>query len=235
MVQPIYQGVTTVQAPTAVDATVPASWSGPCPQPFYFTVGVDRDRTLRDVGSEIDGCLEYIPAVPKQRVVLKEMVGYWAESAAFADYDTRISKLGLSGRSLQDQFTVACSLTHRRFWELMVARGIEVAVVFESDAIFRGPGGRAAASAAVREALRATEESDPDWELLNLGRCWDFCEMDVPLRRVPQLQASIVRSVSMGCTQAIAVTLQGAKKLLTLSLPHLTSVGTPLPAARPPS
>jgi hypothetical protein len=57
-----------------------------------------------------------------------------------------------------------------------------------------------------------------------LRRCWDLCELDVTIKEIPRLKATLQRSVSMGCTHAYAVTLVGAKKLLALSLPHLTSV-----------
>jgi len=211
-------------SPPAIATAPIEAWTGPCDKPFYFAVGVDQQQTMQDVSNEIGECIEYIPALLKERVVLSEMKGVWSEASAFSDYETRIAKLGLSGRSPQDAFTVACSQTHRRFWEMMVARDIPVAVVFEADAIFRGEAETVAAHAAVKEVIRATEEADPDWELINLGRCWDFCEVDVPLCHMPRLQANVVRSVSMGCTQAIAVTLTGAKKLLTLSLPHITSV-----------
>ena len=91
-------------------------------------------------------------------------------SAAFGNFEERTSKYGLSGRSPQDAFTVACSLTHRRFWEMMVARNIQVAVVLESDAVYAKLG-EGDAESAVREVLRSASAADPAWELVNLGRC----------------------------------------------------------------
>ena len=54
---------------------------------------------------------------------------------ALLPHGERVTELGLSGRAMQDAFTVACALSHRRFWEMMVARGISRAVIFESDAL----------------------------------------------------------------------------------------------------
>lgn len=202
------------------------TWKDPCASPFYFAAGLERQPTVATVEAFLpsSACVEYIPAYATSAVRVEELISAGlVEAAAFGETEGRMAKFGLSGRSQQDAFTVACAFTHRRFWEMMVARGIEKAVIFESDAVYVGDA--ASADRAVDEVLRAATATDPDWELINLGRCWDLCELDermAPLRL--HANASLVRSVSMGCTHAYAVTLTGAKKLLSLSLPHLTSV-----------
>jgi hypothetical protein len=64
----------------------------------------------------------------------------------------------------------------------------------------------------------------PTWELINLGRCWDFCKLEVTEAFVLQETGRLVRSPSPLCTNAYVVTTKGAKKIVSLITPHVLSI-----------
>ena len=204
------------------------TWTGPCGgrdgEPVLFSVGMAREPTLHSLNRSFpNACIEFIPAFLKEEVAVDEMAALGLTAPdVFHDVRLRVASHGLSGSTRQDAFTIACSLTHRRVWEMMVARGIPYAMVLESDAIFVGEG--VTAQQAMLQAVHQATETDPEWDLLNLGRCWDLCELDVTVAGGRLGSGRIVRSVSAGCTHAFVVSLAGAQKLLTHSLPHVTSI-----------
>ena len=54
-------------SPPAIATAPIEAWTGPCDKPFYFAVGVDQQQTMQDVSNEIGECIEYIPALLKER------------------------------------------------------------------------------------------------------------------------------------------------------------------------
>ena len=137
------------------------------------------------------------------------------EPKAFGNYATRMKHFGLTARAYQNRFTVACALTHRRAWELMVAQNRSIALIFEHDA-------RSMVSNAewsTHDAIANVSAVDSRWDILQLGRCWDFCSTTKNTTNT-----GIVTSVSPGCSHAYVLTREGASTLLRYSLPHITSV-----------
>jgi hypothetical protein len=168
-----------------------------------------------------------VDAFPAPRVRVEEMIDMGlAQKIAFdSDYSLRVKQLGLNGKTAQEAFTVACAMSHRRIWQLVSSRQIPVALVLESDQQFDRPGW---APPAVSAVIRAANEADPSWELINLGRCYDYCEADVVVGAVRfargEALGKLVRSLSPLCTHSYLVSLAGARKLLSVTLPHTTAV-----------
>ena len=199
-----------------------------CPKPFFFATGLNRSATLNAIRHNAlrssSACVEFIPAVNQHKVVINEMSSTGLlDRLALLPHGERVTELGLSGRAMQDAFTVACALSHRRFWEMMVARGISRAVIFESDALYDVTIGGRKPIQAIQSMIADADASDQTWDLINLGRGWGFCELDTELTSNSD-SPRLVRSPGQTCTHAYVVTLAGAKKLLTRSLPHFTSV-----------
>ena len=53
-------------------------------------------------------------------------MGIAAKKGFDPDYNERIRAMGLGGANMQNQFTIACLLTHRRVWQQMVASSVSV-------------------------------------------------------------------------------------------------------------
>lgn len=132
----------------------------------------------------------------------------------------RIKVLGLSARTPNSPFTVACLLTHRRAWTQILAANVDVGVVYEDDVVYNGEGD---AQTYVDGVVATLAGSDEEWDLINLGRCWDFCDQQQVVLPLSDSQ-DLVRSPAAGCTHAYAVSRAGAHKLLTWSLPYVTPV-----------
>ena len=136
------------------------------------------------------------------------------------------SMLGLSSRSVQDHFTIACALSHRRVHQLALTRSVQTALVLEMDASVDGRDITQSLEDGI-VASRIVANETKKWELINLGRCWDFCPMDQTIRTNFFLHGAwrrLVQSPSPLCSHAYLVTLLGAKKLLSLSMPHVFSI-----------
>lgn len=82
--------------------------------------------------------VEPIPAFVKGQVVIQELLelGIAAKKGFDPDYNERIHSMGLGGANQQNQFTIACLLTHRRVWQQMVANSVPMALVLEADQFF---------------------------------------------------------------------------------------------------
>uniref|UniRef100_A0A7S3WD19 Uncharacterized protein n=1 Tax=Strombidinopsis acuminata TaxID=141414 RepID=A0A7S3WD19_9SPIT len=111
----------------------------------------------------------------------------------------------------------------------MLEYNISVALIVEDSfklALGDSLGGKdvetSAPVATVRSALHALHRSDPEWEHLNLGICEDPCYPSTASTTsvtVPNTGQSIITSTRSLCTHAYALTAQGARKLLSFSLP----------------
>jgi hypothetical protein len=222
-------------------ANVPPS----CIDFSVFVIGMDEAET-RAQQKEVFKypCSYFVPAFSKK--VIAKNLGAFLYSGIVAEdtyhtmsfdksmnqsdgevYQASVDAVGLSGRALQDEFTIACGLSHRRAQELMLAMNVKIALILESDSVFDtsiygflGMGSVAASHALADNATLLT----PTWELINLGRCWDFCPLDVPQASVLNSTGSLVRSPSTLCTNALLVTKKGAKKFLSLTTPHVLSI-----------
>jgi len=160
--------------------------------------------------------VEFIPAVESWEINLKQWThNRVVEPHAVGRYVTRMKHFGLTGRAYQSIFTIACMLTHRRTWELIVAENISISLIFEHDARAMVP----TTTLNVQDTIASVNMVDSQWDILNLGRCWDFCSTTKQTN-----QTNIVTSASPGCSHAYVITLKGAKQLLRYSLPHITSV-----------
>ena len=124
----------------------------------------------------------------------------------------------MNGRTGSSPFTVACALTHRRAWERIVTDGLDYGIIYEADAVFKG-----SRKQYLRHVLHVMTTTDPKWELINLGRCFDFCESQKFITKLSPTQ-NIVTSLSSGCTHAYMISREGAKKLLQWSLPYTMPV-----------
>lgn len=129
-------------------------------------------------------------------------------------------------------FRVACLLSHRRALQYFLEAGFEHAVVLEADAVesprWHTSGHRASdaddepkgAAAAVLGLARSVAEYDPNWSLINLGRCFDDCRSEEELEGV----SGFVQSPLPLCTHAYVVSRAGARALLEYSLPAVMPV-----------
>jgi len=156
-----------------------------------FAVGMHRNDTLQQVMQALElerpspvwkPTVDFVPAVAKASLNLEQLVDLKVVSRwVLMPMNSTIGAFGLSGRSGQDKFTVACALTHRRAWEQMVDQHLSAAIIFEDDAYYAlslhnsTPRPIIPPTEALRRTLTAVSAVDPDWEYINLGRCYDFC------------------------------------------------------------
>ena len=162
-------------------------------------------------------CVHHIQAFEKAKVRLAELESLRLIDPVYkSKYKNRIGKYGSAVGPQQDEFTVACSFSHRRVWELIVTLNISKAVVLEGDAV-----------PATQHSFPfdRMQEVDPTWEYMNLGRCWDYCDADEAVAHFGERNDfKILRSVNSLCTHSYAISKAGAETLLQYSLPHITSV-----------
>ena len=143
-------------------------------------------------------------------------------------FKERTELLGLNGRSAVSPFAIACTLTHRRAWERIVndPTMLDYAIVYEADAAFDVQDDQSHytdRNQYISYIVDVVSNLDPGWELVNLGRCWDFCENQKVIHQFSPTQ-SVVKSLSPSCTHAYIVSRTGAKKLLQWSLPFTMPV-----------
>ena len=132
---------------------------------------------------------------------------------SFKRSEKRYMKLGMSGRAYQSSFTVACLLTHRRAWQTFVSTSYTYALILENDAVLRSKKN-------IPLMVHKLNKIDVEWDFLQLGRCWDFCQNQTVINS----HMGLVQSESPSCSHAYIITKRGAHTLLKYSLPHITSV-----------
>lgn len=190
--------------------------------------------------SELYEQIHFIPAVPKGVIGMNKLIAQGAVHPFSAlTMGMNLRKFGISGRGRQDSFTVACAFSHRRVWESMLHAKHHFAIIFEDDAWLslnrsqsRAPSTKPTAfnsltghgRAAVKAALNTVARLDPDWEYINLGRCYDYCAAEKVISKVEETGQLVVTSPSSLCTHAYAVSAIGARKLLSVTLPHVFAV-----------
>jgi GR25 family glycosyltransferase involved in LPS biosynthesis len=146
----------------------------------------------------------------------------------FAEYDSsglfhkvgfirpkpRFARLGMSGRAYQGGFTVACSFTHRRVWQLFLQSNYSYAYIQEEDSVCQ--------PFDVKKLIDRINSIDNNWHFIQIGRCWDFCESEKHVAKFAEY--SVISSDSPSCSHAYIINRRAASILLTYSLPHITSV-----------
>ena len=180
-----------------------------------FVVGLE-DTSLHKTQSFFQGdCVRFVQAVNSSYVILSEMKSMGTIDSKVDDkLPNRLKNFGIALGPEQDSFTVSCSLSHRRVWEYIVQKGIKRAIILEEDA-------KPTSSATLARPL--FHRVSFEWDYVNLGRCWDYCEFDKDMFSFGS-KHRVVRSVNPMCTHAYAITQHGAKVMLKYSLPHFTSV-----------
>ena len=136
----------------------------------------------------------------------------------FRSYYTRTKHLGLSGRAWQSQFTVACAFSHILCWHKFLDISNDFALILEDDA----HPVRKTSLTHTFGILNSFKQNNISWDVIQLGRCWDFCSTEKTLFKF--YEHRIVNSDSACCTHSYLVSRIGAKKLLRYSLPHITSI-----------
>eukprot|EP00912_Choanoflagellata_sp_UC4_P001957 UC4_evm1s1256 len=99
----------------------------------------------------------------------------------------------------QDAFTVSCLLSHRRLWELMLARSDPVSLVLEHDAVL-APWAKEMfkndVDYAIRVILNTADKYARGWDYLQIGRCWDSCLSDEVVYQSSEFDFKIVKSLA---------------------------------------
>ena len=80
----------------------------------------------------------------------------------------KIKVTGLSGRNKQNSFSIACAMSHRRIWEDFLYSNHSHALVVEKDA-------HPTINNVLNIVRHLIANYSQDWDLINLGRCKDFC------------------------------------------------------------
>lgn len=132
-----------------------------------------------------------------------------------SNYNKRTKMIGFSGTAFQSAFTVACAFSHRRIWQNIVDKNVSQALILENDA-------EKMFEINLTTVINRLTEIDSEWNFIQLGRCWDFCDSDTTYGRIDHLK--IIKSDSPSCSHAYIISLEAAKVLLQYSLPHVTSV-----------
>lgn len=207
-----------------------------------FVLGVESERETANARFKKilnNMCFYFIPAYLEADIVPRlegrKQAGIVAKEGYIEDDNHRTGLLGLvADGKPQNSFTVACSATHRRVWQSLVEHNTRVgmnggslwnaAVVFEADAEFIPRGKSQTPWQALALSLKSVVEYNRDWGVVNIGRCWDYCELQKDLAYIADSNQTLVRSMRPLCTHAYMVSSHGAKSLLAYSLPHVTSV-----------
>mmetsp|Transcript_3543 Transcript_3543/g.7083 ORF Transcript_3543/g.7083 Transcript_3543/m.7083 type:complete len:668 (-) Transcript_3543:223-2226(-) len=121
---------------------------------------------------------------------------------------------------------VACTLSHRKAFEGFLATDQQYAMVFEDDSAWEPkalkPWGLTESSGEIWiESLAKTLVStrgQNEWDVLNLGRCFDICETDKVFNEI-STGGQIVQSEIPLCTNAYLISREGAKVLLEEGMP----------------
>ena len=118
-----------------------------------------------------------------------------------------------------DNGEVACTFSHRRTLEHFVQQETdqEFALILEDDAI---PVHGSSIVAQLEEVIQALP---PDWDFVQLGRCWDIlCQEEANVRPIATLSSGNHILPSRGfelCTHSYLVSKKGAETILEHSLP----------------
>jgi hypothetical protein len=103
---------------------------------------------------------------------------------------------------------------------------LDYAFVLEDDASFVPA--KSVQPIGPHESVVATIDAasvvDRDWDLVNLGRCWDWCTEQREVGNISRTRQTLVRPMWTGCTHTYVISRAGAEKMLTFSMPHVVSV-----------
>lgn len=191
---------------------------------FVTNVEWKRTETMQNVHSFWpDRSVEFIPSYLTKNVehIISNLFStkLLSRNGFSTSYKERV-KTGLAYRMQSDAFTVACSFTHRRAWQLIAERKQQYTLILEGDAIPHKT--NVHVDETLMNIIERVNIMDPTWDIIQLGRCWDICGKDQYL--YTSSSYSIVKSLSPLCTHAYLISTSGAEKLLVHSLPYQTAV-----------
>jgi len=111
---------------------------------------------------------------------------------------------------------IACSLSHQEVLKDFLSTHLPYVLVFEDD-VKLSPGiedrlkeerGQDYTTLMLLKEL-AESSKRLGWHGLNLGRCWDYCELDEPLMQIGE-NMNVVKSKRALCTHGYILTREGA-------------------------
>lgn len=219
-----------------------------------FGLGMHRELTLLGLSQtlglqEISGAqrwppqVEFVSGVNKSRLNVKRMIRDGLVSPwAFTRFEHTQAQFGLAGRSHRDAFMLANVLAHRKVYQRVVDRGLPAAFVFEDDAVLTRTlrqgllRSHLTPADLLRETLQNAERLDPEWDLINMGRCYDLCSLNNFMQHpdkanvIASTGQLFITSPQSMCLHAYAVSARGARKMLSLTLPFVYPIDllTPL-------
>jgi len=106
---------------------------------------------------------------------------------------------------------IACHMSHTDAMMRFLHGGGATALIFEDDIAPLGDEGELAQLQ--KSMARFMANVPEDWDLVNFGRCWDFCATNL------QIADNVYKSFRAFCRHAYAVTRDGAKIVLWGTLP----------------
>jgi len=109
---------------------------------------------------------------------------------------------------------VGCYLSHRKVWQKIVDTGIEYAIILEDDFFLMGD---------IEQTIKTLNKIEFDWDYIKLSG-YKNRSREIAFRKKVNDMELVLFDKAMAGTCAQAVSLKGAKKLLTTS----TSFGRPV-------
>lgn len=167
---------------------------------------------------------EFIPAYLKENVLPLKNLFHTKFALKYGfekSYHKRI-KHGQAYRMLSDTFTIACSNTHRRMWQLITKRHQQITLVMEGDSVSSEVLKVLNIHNTINSIIERVQKIDNNWDVIQLSRCWDHCSEDKTVSKGKIF--NIITSPSPLCTNAYVISEKGAKILLKRSIPYQTAV-----------
>ena len=102
---------------------------------------------------------------------------------------------------------IACHLSHMKTLEKFLDSKNNICLILEDDIKMKDK------ENTLQHLKNILKHLPKDWEYINLGRCWDYCDQD------EKINEYIIKSKRALCRHAYIVNKKGAKKILDYCLP----------------
>lgn len=164
----------------------------------------------------------YVITLPKRKEYIKntfnQMNIIYTPFNAILGKDLNKNKLisdGILKNSYLNENIIACSLSHleviRKFYNSSF-NDYDTCIIFEDDIVLN--------KNHLKQMIKIMNNIPKDWDLINLGRCWDTCTKDI------QINNYIVKSTDPLCTQSYGITRKCAKIIIDNFYPIRVPVDT---------
>ena len=172
----------------------------------YVIALPERKNYMKKVLKYYNINAEFIIPFLKNKLNIKKLINRKLLKKDYLDESRKAMKYSKNYSGINNG-RIACHLSHMKALSYFLKSKNNNCIIFEDDIKMDDPGNK------INKIKEIMDSVPDDWELINLGRCWDDCFRSIKINPL------LVKAYSPKCRHAYIINRKGAKKILQYCLP----------------